>query len=144
MNVKLITSTALTLSLAVLQGACSAPAEIESSNSERTLHTNQVVDFEYGPGPEVARSILATSKGRNVIELIGEHGAPYATYDVGDTTIYRWGAGTLSSEDDDMVRFQRHELLAYADKDGLVKSISFKKKIDSLVPSSMIASISPN
>lgn len=139
MKFKLITSSALAVLAATLQGGCTAPTDAQSSYSERAVKPVQFVDFQYGPNTESSEKMLTTAKGRSVVDLIQEHGYPNDTHKIGDTTIYRWKAGNYKRKDSDMVQVQHFELLAYANSDGIINNINLKKIRDQALPSDFIS-----
>ncbi len=84
---------------------------------------NGVGSVTYGP-----QSQDAAKAGENVADVMNRLGAPYATYSVGEQTVYRWGAGRDRSLF--LVRTYNHdELLVTADKDGRVISSKFSNKV---------------
>ncbi len=63
--------------------------------------------------------------------MINRLGAPYATYTVGEQTVYRWGAGRDRSLF--LAKTYNHdELLVTAGKDGRVASSKFFNKVNGM------------
>jgi len=132
----------LTTSLALVLLLASAPVSFAQSENEKTDNSAQVVqkgdtfNYRYGPMLDMSQKALSVQKNRSVMDMIEEYGAPCATYEVGDKIIYRWGSGSSESVGKGMSKVQRFELLASANRDGLVTNLSFKKKFDALLPTS--------
>lgn len=99
-----------------------------------TLARAQPFEYEYGP-----REVQALAKGGSVLGAFDALGAPYATYQVGDKTVYRWGHGKLSRSADGQASLQRDELLITAGPDGTILDTSYKPKISLQGPFDLVA-----
>lgn len=82
------------------------------------------LDYEYGP-----KSAEDADRGQSVISLFQKHGAPLATYQVGEQTIYRWGHGKVTRDASNQGTIARDELLVTTDRAGKIVEASFKAKV---------------
>lgn len=104
-----------------IASGCAKPQEIAGREPGGAL--DKRFSFEYGP-----QNAAGISQGKNVRELFGQLGAPYATYPLGSATVYRWGHGLHATETDGTTSIRHDELLVTASSDGTIVDVSYKNK----------------
>lgn len=132
-------TTGLLVSVAAvgaIASSCAQPQEIAGRQPGGAL--DKRFTFEYGP-----QNAAGISQGKNVKELFGQLGAPYATYPLGSATVYRWGHGLHTAETDGTASIRHDELLVTASSDGTIVGVSYKNKLQVSGPFSVLAAVPP-